>query len=194
MIGLPTLLEVNGKSYAIRTDFRAVLDIISAFNDKLCDDSTTDAQCKAQICMQILYEDYESIPADDLQEAYKQAIWFIDCGNKYTEDKKEQIRLMDWEQDEQIIFPAINRVAGKEVRSLDYLHWWTFMGMYMEIGECLFSSVIQIRQKKSKGKKLEKNEQEFYRENKNMVVLKRNFTPEEEHDKSVLDDILKELT
>ena len=30
---LPTSLEVNGKEYSIRSDFRVVLDILSAMND-----------------------------------------------------------------------------------------------------------------------------------------------------------------
>ena len=49
------------------------------------------------------------------------------------------------------------------------MHLWTFIGAYMEIGEGLFSNIIHIRQKKAKGKKLEKWEQEFYKENKSLI-------------------------
>ena len=89
---------------------------------------------------------------------------------------------MDWNQDAPILIPAINKVAGKEIRSIPYLHWWTFMSLYMEIGEGLYSQVINIRNKKIKGKKLEKWEQEFYRDNKSLVDLKmkRNERSEEE--------------
>ena len=41
----------------------------------------------------------------------------------------------------------------------------------MEIGESLFSSVLNIRQKRAKGKKLEKYEQEFYKDNRNLIDL-----------------------
>ena len=74
---------------------------------------------------------------------------------------------MDWEQDAALLFPAVNKAAGFEVRTCPYMHWWTFMSYYMEIGESLFASVINIRLKKSKGKKLEKEAQEFQRKYEN---------------------------
>lgn len=86
---------------------------------------------------------------------------------------------MDWDQDAQIIIPSINKVLGFEVRSVEYMHWWTFFGAYMEIGEGVFSSVLSIRSKKAKNKKLEKWEQEYYQENKWMIDLKKKYTQEE---------------
>ena len=40
--------------------------------------------------------------------------------------------------------------------------------------------MISLRNKKQKGKKLEKHEQEFYQENKKMVDLPLNITEEEQ--------------
>lgn len=193
MIGLPTSLEVNGTEYEIRTDFRDILTILTAFNDHFSDDHDTDVMCKANVCLQILYKDSDSIPQADIKEAYKQACWFIDCGNKYTEEREEQLSLMNWDQDEQIVFPAINRVAGKETRLSEYIHWWSFIGMYMEIGECLFSQVIQIRKKLSDHKKLEKYEEEFYKKNKSMVELECWKTPEDRKAEAELNDVLKDI-
>ena len=76
-----------------------------------------------------------------------------------------------------IIIPAANRVLGQEVRAMPYLHWWTFLGAYMEIGDSLFSTVLGLRQKRAKGKKLEKYEQEFYKENRALVDLRKKETP-----------------
>ena len=64
--------------------------------------------------------------------------------------------MMDWEQDSAVIIPAVNKVLGKEIRSMPYCHWWTFLGAYMEIGDGVYQQILQIRQKKLKGKKLEK--------------------------------------
>jgi hypothetical protein len=70
---------------------------------------------------------------------------------------------------------------GYSVRSADkYTHWWDFMGAYMEIGDCVFANIISLRNKKQKGKKLEKYEQEFYQENRKMVDLPLNITEEEQ--------------
>ena len=50
----------------------------------------------------------------------------------------------------------------------------------MEIGECTFSTVVSIRSKRAKGKKLDKWEEEFYRENRKMIDLPQKLTAEEQ--------------
>lgn len=159
---LPTSLNIRGVDYSIRSDFRAILDVLIALGDKELDDSE-----KAIVLIQIVYVDWESIPHDCLQEAIEKAIKFINCDCK--DDKKPKPQLVDWEQDANLIIPAINKVAHMEIRAVEYLHWWTFFSYYMEIGESLFASVVSIRQKNAKGKKLEKHEQEFYKENKSLI-------------------------
>lgn len=168
---LPTSIEVHGIEYNIRSDFRAIIDILTAMNDPdLFEPGTGENEqnlIKAMVMLDILF--CEEIPVEDLQEACDKASEFIDMG---MPEDKNPVRVMDWEQDAKLIMPAVNKVAGTEIRSLPYVHWWTFMGYYMEIGECLFSSVLNIRQKKSKCKKLEKWETEFYKENKAIIDLK----------------------
>ena len=174
MIGrLPSTLEVGGKLYKIRTDFRDILTIMLAFSDPELDERE-----KYAVMLTILYEDHD-IPAEDVPEAIERAIWFLDCGQT-NEDKKPPRKVMDWEQDESILFPSINKVAGKEVRAVEHMHWWTFMGYFMEIEDGTFSTVLSIRQKRSRGKKLEKWEQEFYRNNRALCDLKTRYPAEEQ--------------
>ncbi len=75
--------------------------------------------------------------------------------------KRQPKPLINWDQDEGIIFPALNKVAGKEIREIDYMHWWTVLGLFNEIGEGLYSNVINIRYKLAHNKKLSKGEQDF---------------------------------
>lgn len=187
MLGrLPTTLNINGIERAIRTDFRVALLIFQAYSDpELCDRE------KTWVMLDCLYEDIENIPAEDIQEAINKAVWFLDGGTLHEDTKyKSTKKVIDWEQDEQIIFSAVNKVAGKEIRTVDYLHWWTFLGYFNEIGECLLSTVINIRQKKNKGKKLEKYEQEFYRENKSLIDIKTRLSAEEQAEKEYLEKLL----
>ena len=185
---LPTSLTVNGVSYEIRTDFRAVLDILRACNDPDLPD-----WAKSEVMIRILFTDWESIPRDDLQEACKKAVEFIDCGNE-QDNGKPQPRLMDWDQDAEMLIPAINKVYGAgDVRSLPHLHWWTFLGYYMEIGEGLFSSVLNIRHKRAKGKKLEKWERDFERENRRLIKLKSPESEEEKQRREAEEAALREL-
>lgn len=169
---LPTSLEIGGVGFAIRSDFRAVLDVLKAFNDPDLEDDE-----KAIVCLKILYEDFDKIPQEKYEGAFQKAVEFIDAGS--TSDDSPKPRLMDWEQDAPILIPAVNKVLGTECRVAPYLHWWTFLGAYMEIGEGLFSSVISIRNKKAKGEKLEKYERTFYRENKKLVDFEKRYSEEE---------------
>lgn len=177
MIGrLPKKLNVNGIDRTIRSDFRVALLIMQAYNDPELTE-----QEKSRAMMECLYDDIDSIPYEDYQEAYDEAVWFLD-GGKVDEDSKHQQskKVMDWEQDEQMIFSAVNKVAGHETRAVEYMHWWTFLGYFNEIGEGLLSTVINIRQKKNKRKKLEKHEEEFYRENRSLIDIKTQLTKEEQ--------------
>lgn len=192
MIGqLPKKLEVNGTERAIRSDFWVALLIFQAWIDSdLVEDEIRHE--KTMTMIECLYEDFENIPPEDYQEAADMAVWFLDGGCEPDIDSNHQHakKVMDWEQDEQIIFSAINKIAGYETRSADNLHWWTFLGFFNEIGEGLFSTVMNIREKKNKGKKLEKYEQEFYSKNKNLIDIKVKLTPEEQAEKEYFEKLL----
>lgn len=168
----PTSLNIGGVNYEIRTDYRAVLDLFAALSDPELTDSDPQmtAYMQSRVILEIMFPDCDSIPAEHIQEALNKVAEFIDMG---ISDDRKKPKTMDWEQDAPILIPAINRVLNCEIRAQEYIHWWTFLGAYMEIGESLFSNVIHIRQKKASGKKLEKWEQDFYKENKSLIDFKQ---------------------
>ena len=180
---LPSTLEVGGKNWTIRTDFRAILDVLRYFDDPDYEDDE-----KIIVCLDILYEDFESMSMNLYQEAIEKAVEFIDMGIK--DDGRKKPHVMDWEQDAAIIIPSINSVLHTEIRSVGYMHWWTFLGAYMEIGDSLFSQTLSIRKKKMEGKHLEKWEREWYRQNKDLVDLKKRYTAEEKAEMDRLNMIL----
>ena len=180
---LPTSLIIGEVGYDIRYNWRSILDILIA-----CADPELDDEAKAECMLKIFYPEWEKIPRHLLQEACQKACDFIDCGQK--DDGKPRPKVIDWEQDASIIIPEINKVAGREIRSDPSIHWWTFFGWYMGIGEGILSTVVNIRSKKAKGKKLEKWEQEFYKVNKDMIDMK---APDTEEIRKEKDSILKYL-
>ena len=187
MIGrLPTSVTVNGKSYDIRSDFRNILIIFQVMNDE-----ELTAVERIVTITSIFFKD--EIPAEEIEDAYKQLLLFINCGVPEPEHKVKKPSLYDWKKDEQIIFSAINKVAGKEVRFEPYMHWWTFLSAYMEIGECTFTHILSIRQKRATGKKLEKWEQDYIRDNKDLVLLKDKLTEHEKREREEDEKALKEL-
>ena len=175
----PTSLNICGVDYEIRTDYRAVLDLLTALNDPELEDEDKNvtAYMQSQVILQIMFPNCDEIPAEHIQEALDKVAEFIDMG---ISDDSKKPKTMDWEQDAHIIIPAVNKVLNTEIRAVQYMHWWTFLGAYMEIGESLFSNVLHIRQKIAKNKKLEKWEQEFYKENKSLIDFKNTYQRSDE--------------
>ena len=169
---LPTALEIGGKKWAINSDYRDVLRTLTAFEDP----DVSDAE-KAFICLHNTYPDMDDIPPEDLQAAFDAAVAFIDHGS--AGDGQPSPRTMDWTQDANLIFPAVNKAAGFEVRGVEYMHWWTFMGYFMEIRNTTYATILGLRGKKARGKKLEKDEKEFWNHNRGLCELKKRYTEKE---------------
>ena len=88
---------------------------------------------------------------------------------------------MDWEQDFPYIIGSINRTAGYEARAVEYMHWWTFLSLYQEMSsESTFSQILYIRDKLAHGKKLEKEEREWYNRNRSIIDLRSKYTAQDE--------------
>ena len=118
----------------------------------------------------IFYEDINSIRdvnahADILEKLISEMMRFFNGGEDEKEDKGKSYRLIDWEKDSNLICSAVNNVAKTEIRALEYLHWWTFLGYYMAIGESSLATIVGIRSKIAKNEKLEDYEKKFRNEN-----------------------------
>lgn len=178
MIGkLPKELEICGKRWRIRSDFRDVLKILIALDDPDLKENE-----KWIIALSILYPDFTDMPQETYEEAIQKAIWFFSLGQEQeqSDGPLNHSRLYDWEKDEQYIMSAVNKVAGVEVRNIEYLHFWTFMGYFNEISDGIFSTIVSIRAKKARGIKLEPQERKFYKENRNMIDIKKISQQEQE--------------
>lgn len=176
---LPKTVSVGGKNVPIRSDYRAAIDICAALNDP----ELTDRD-RAEVAVKIFYPKWEEIT--DYDEAVERLLWFLSVGLE-QEQRRNQPKLMDWEQDFPLVIAPVNRVAGRDVRNVPYLHWWTFIGFYMEIGDCMFSTVVHIRDKLRKHQRLEKWEREFYDSNRELVDFRSSHLTDDE------DAFLKQL-
>lgn len=188
MFELPEKLDICGQEYSIRSDYRVILEICLALNDP--DLSSSE---KAFVVLDLFYPEFERMPPDVYQEAVEKCFWFINCGDE--ESKQKAPKLVDWEQDFRYIVAPINRVCGKDIRSIPYdeetntggFHWWTFISCYYEIGDCLFAQIVRIRNAKARGKALDKADKEWLRQNRHLVEFKNKYSSAEE-------DILKQWT
>ena len=176
---LPTQACIGGKSYSLHCDFRDMLEIISYFEDPDLPDFL-----KWEIALALFYEG--DIPPADYPEA-------MDCLKRflaYGESAPAGPKLLDWEQDAQAILADVNRVAGKEIRSEKFVHWWTFLSWFHGIGQGQLSVRVAIRDKLRRGQKLEDWEREYYRENKALIDLKPRYTAQELAEKARIEKLL----
>ena len=170
--GLPKSVCIGGENFEIRYDYRVILDIFEVLNDADLNDNA-----RAYTVLNMFYMDFDSLT--DYEAAVKECFRFINGGN-IEEKQKRRVQLMSWAQDFQYIVAPVNRVLGYEMRAVDYdfventggIHWWTFLSAYLEIGDCLFAQIVRIRELKSKGKPLDKQDREFYRNNRDIIDLK----------------------
>ena len=167
MYEVPTTVTVREQSFTIRNrgDYRVVLDCFSCLAD-----TELDEQEKLFACLIIFYEDFNEledvldVSKEDLQALVEEMYKFFDCGEQNS-GMKTPYKVIDWTSDSHLICSAVNKVSHQEVRAVEYMHWWTFMGYFMEIGESVLATVVGIRSKMMKGKKLEKYEREFRQSN-----------------------------
>ena len=171
---LPASAEFSGREYAINSDFRDVLEIISVLRD-----TEKHERIRVIVALSLFYDDFDTMPTSEHQAAAEWMLKFISLGEE--DDGKSQPQLIDWDQDRAIIAAEVNKVAGTEVRALDHLHWWTFISYFRSIGEGQLSYIVGIRDKLQKGKALEKHEREFYNKNRSMINIRKKLSSEEQN-------------
>ena len=167
---LPKTAPIGGKTYSIHTDYREILEIFACLQDEDMPEFL-----RWRIALNLFYDG--EISDEDFAEAAEYFRWFILCGE--PEQKNPGPQLLDWEADAQVIVADVNKVAGQEIRSLPYLHWWTFLGWFHGIGEGNLATLVSVRDKLSRGKKLEAFEQEYYRRNRQQVKMRKKYSASE---------------
>ena len=183
MLGsLPKTLTISDREIPIDSNYRTALLCMEACNDP----DLSDAE-KKYLLMDLIIG-IDKLKTEEYEEALQKIVWFLDCGKEF--DGHHEKKAMDWQQDEQMIFAAVNKVAGKETREEKYIHWWTWMGYFSEIGEGLFSTVVSIRVKKNRGEKLTDAEKEFYRKNRKLVDIQKKYSQEEQKEMDELNRML----
>lgn len=190
MYEIPTSITVQDTKYHIRNDgdYRVILECFVALNDVELSETERIFACMVIFCDEIDIDDIFTFDEEHLNEFVTKMFAFFNCGEPDGVGANAKRKVIDWEQDQQMICAGINKVAGTEVRALTYLHWWTFMGYFCSIGESTLSTVVSIRDKILKGKKLEKYETEFRRDNPQYFKWDSRTLQEKEDD-----ELLKQL-
>ena len=178
---LPTFVVINNEKYIINKNgsYDVVLDIMRALSD-----TQLNKQERLYVALNIFYK--FNVP-EDCKQAIDEMYCFISRGKSQKCNAKT---VMDWNKDFDLIADAVIPILGYDIRNPEkFTHWWTLVGAYNQIGDSPFAVIVSIRSKRQKGKKLEKWEQEFYRENREVIDAVSDMSDEE---KKRLQDYLDE--
>lgn len=162
---LPTKIKVNDNIYNINYDFRTVINIILAFEDK----ELTNAE-QVYIMIKNLYK--EELLSEDRMEAMKKALKFIDGGTEpELENDIKPKRIYSFKKDGNYIFSGINQTHHINLSENENMHWWVFLSFFMDMStDCTFGELVYYRKRKNENK-LTKEEKEQYKKIKKLVDL-----------------------
>ena len=181
----PTSVTIGARTYEINADFRDVLDILAQLNNEENDEET-----RLYVALALFYEGFAEMSQADYREAIEYIFDFIACGAEKHEERAPPPKSIDWEQDALMIVAEVNKIAAAEIRSLPFYHWFSFIAAFNSIGDGQLATVVSIRSKLRKGKKLEKYERDFYRDNKHLVDFKVRYTDAELAERERLEALL----
>ncbi len=177
---LPRTALLGGRRYDLHADFRDILEIFGY----LCEEALPEF-LRWEIALGLFYEQPVEEAAHAEAIAYLRE--FLTAGQ--PEDRPGP-KLLDWQHDAPLILADINKVAGQEVRALEFVNWWTFLSWFHGIGQGQLATVVSIRQKLRQGKKLEAWERDFYRENRARIDLPKQYSPAEQAQREKLEKLL----
>lgn len=161
---LPTSVTIADTEYQIETDFRTCLKIIMAFEDN----SLTSYE-KQIVLLVNLY----SVVPNDIQSALEQANWFLNGGKEKSTDEGDEEanpRVYSFAKDANFIFAAFRQTHGIDLQTAK-LHWWSFLALFMDLGQDTTFCQLTALRKRLKTGKATKEERATAREMGEMVDL-----------------------
>lgn len=136
---LPTAVEIDGVEYEVNTDFRYALRAILAFEDE------TLVGIEKQI---ILLDNLYPVMPNNISEALRLAGLFLNGGKENGEDAEQMPRLYSFSKDANLIYAAFKQTHGIDLSDTEYLHWWKFLALFMDLGsDTAFCNLVGLRKR-----------------------------------------------
>ncbi|MBE5867990.1 MAG: hypothetical protein E7293_03405 [Lachnospiraceae bacterium] len=133
------------EGYLIRTDFRIGIQIALCLEDQEIEETE-----RVAIALDLLFG--RGIP--DYETAFRCLAWYMNGGQEQrdkknvSEDEEEETdQAFDFEIDSGRIMTAFLRSYNIDLTK-EKMHWFHFLALIGDVGECAFTNVINIRTKK----------------------------------------------
>lgn len=166
---LPDTVNVSGKEYSIRSDFRIGFKLEEIMRSDLSDE---------QKIINMLQVYYPVIP-EDIPGAVNEALWFYRCGkkeDKQEEDKeryrsrnKKNVISYSFCQDAPYLYSAFLEQYGLDLCNME-MHWWKFYAMFESLsGDTQMGKIMYFRRVSTSG--MPKDKRSFINEMKKIYKL-----------------------
>ena len=167
-IDYPDQVEVNGRSYGIRTNFRH-----SILFELMMQDDSLDPRTKVRKGLELYYP----VIPEDLSAAVDTALWFYRCGKEETIQQKRMAarrgknQVYCFEHDAGLIYAAFLLAYNIDLQDIRYMHWWRFRALFNSLPrDCEFVRAMEYRSINISDS-MSKEQKDFYRKMKRMYAL-----------------------
>lgn len=167
----PLPYEWNG--YEVDMDFQTGIQISQC----LSDDDLTGSE-KMTTVLELMFPKEKP---DTLEEIEEVIAWYVNgwnTDNVANNKKNTEVVLMDFDIDQWRIYAAFRKQYGINLNR-QRLHFWEYMGLLVNLEECVFTQVISIRDKKIDSK-MSKEEKAMIIKAKKMYAIKKEVAESEE--------------
>ena len=178
---LPDTITVDGREYAIHTDFRDWI----RFCEMLLDEDLKEEE-KVYIALMMYTEEQP----DNIQLALKGLTDFYLMAEEVVSDQEEQLEehteetevtpkpVYDWTVDSAYIIGSFQKEYGIDLTNIKYMHWWRFKALFTSIIEFDLEERIGYRALDT-SKIKDKDERKRLDRIKKSLMLKTNVSDEE---------------
>ena len=132
---LPKSVKIGDNDIPINADFRNIIQIML-----ILDEPNLLEEERIEIALEMFYnnDEYKS----DIIKAAEEMMLFINQGSEEHSSPTSNKPLYDWDKDFDIICAPVNKNLGYDCRGIEFLHWWTFLSAFMEMGECTLNTYM----------------------------------------------------
>ena len=169
---LPTRVEIDGKEYEINSNFRT-----SLLFSILMENKDIPSNLKIRQALKLYYP----VIPKNTEKSIEKIIWFYTRGKEYktTTSKGNNIKILDYEEDADLIYSAFMSQYGIDLQDIEYLHWWKFKALFEGLKEDnKLSKIMEYRSIDLNSIK-DKEQRKFYKEKKKIYSLENNYSKEE---------------
>jgi hypothetical protein len=134
----------------LNTDFRAALGGLLAFEDPELTASEKQGVLLSNLFPEV---DFGELTPAELIELQERVNWYLNAGQPESEDHAaDGPRVYSFGKDGALIFAAFRQTHGIDLQGAE-LHWWSFLALFMDLGnETAFNQLVSLRKRVKTGK------------------------------------------